>query len=351
MRILVLGGTAFIGPYLVRELAAGGHDLAVFHRGETQAELPAAVAHVRGDRTRLAQSAAALRAFAPEVVVDMTCMGEAPARAVVAAFAGAARRLVLASSMDVYAAYGRLRGMEPSEPEADGTDGTDEDAPLRTVLYPYRGSSIPADGLVDPEHYDKIPAERVVLAASGLEGVVVRLPATYGPGDRQHRFAEWVRRMDDGRPVILLDETVARWRWTHGYVEDVAHGLALAATHPMAAGRVYNVGPAATPTTAERVARVGAAAGWSGRVVALPEPALPAHLRPSIDARHHIAADTSRIRGELSYGEVVAYDEGLRRTIAWERAHPPAWLADPAQARARLGYAAEDRALAEAGAA
>ena len=40
MRVLVIGGTGFIGPYVVRRLVAQGHDVAVFHRGRTQADLP-----------------------------------------------------------------------------------------------------------------------------------------------------------------------------------------------------------------------------------------------------------------------------------------------------------------------
>jgi nucleoside-diphosphate-sugar epimerase len=46
MKIVVLGGNRFIGPYLVRLLAEQGHELTVVHRGETEAELPSAVKHV-----------------------------------------------------------------------------------------------------------------------------------------------------------------------------------------------------------------------------------------------------------------------------------------------------------------
>ena len=41
MKVLVIGGTNFIGPPLVRRLVALGHEVAVFHRGRTQADLPA----------------------------------------------------------------------------------------------------------------------------------------------------------------------------------------------------------------------------------------------------------------------------------------------------------------------
>ena len=68
------------------------------------------------------------------------------------------------------------------------------------------------------------------MGTAGLPGTVLRLPTVYGPGDYQHRLFEYLKRMDDGRPAIPLGEGVASWRWTHGYVEDVALAVVLAVT-------------------------------------------------------------------------------------------------------------------------
>ena len=51
MRILVIGGTGFIGPYVVRRLVSHGHRVAVFHRGESKVELPNKVEHILVDRS------------------------------------------------------------------------------------------------------------------------------------------------------------------------------------------------------------------------------------------------------------------------------------------------------------
>ena len=56
MRFLILGGTRFIGPAIVRLLAAQGHAVAVVHRGESQADLPSSVVRLLGDRKYLAGS-------------------------------------------------------------------------------------------------------------------------------------------------------------------------------------------------------------------------------------------------------------------------------------------------------
>jgi nucleoside-diphosphate-sugar epimerase len=77
-----------------------------------------------------------------------------------------------------------------------------------------------------------------------------------------------------------------------------------------------------------------------GGVVALPAVKLPPHLVLPIHFEQHIEYDTWRLRRELGYEEPVSEEEALDRTIAWERANPPASV-DPAQ----FDYPAEDRAL------
>ncbi|MEM1041020.1 MAG: NAD-dependent epimerase/dehydratase family protein [Bacteroidota bacterium] len=178
--------------------------------------------------------------------------------------------------------------------------------------------------------------EQAVLSAPDLLGTVLRLPAVYGPGDRQHRLRPYLRRMDDGRPAILLSEKQAGWQWTRGYVENVAAAIALAVTDERAAGRVYNIGEATTPTEREWVGQIGAVAGWTGRIVTVPAERLPEPLRPPFDVRYGLATDTSRIREELGYAEPVGRREALKRTIAWERRH---------RDTLPLDYASEDAVL------
>jgi len=332
MRILVIGGTRFIGPPAVRRLVERGHQVAVFHRGESEAELPPEVEHLHGDRARLPEFADVVRRFGPEVALDMAAFTEADAQAAVDAARGVTKRIVAVSSMDVYRAYGRFHGTEPGPPEPVPLS---EDARLRERHYPYRGEG---RGLDD---YEKILVERVVMSSPDIQGTVLRLPMVYGPGDYQHRLFVDLKRMDDGRPAILLAEDVSRWRWTRGYVEDVAAAIALATTDDRASGRVYNVGEADALTYAEWVEALGRAAGWPGRVVGLPRERLPAHLMPpGGDYAQDLVTDTTRIRDELGCAEVASRDEALRRAIDWERAHRPKGKPE------WFDYAAEDAALA-----
>lgn len=350
MRVLLIGGTGFMGPYIARHLLDAGHEVAVFHRGVTEENVPDGVTHLHagareseqaivGWLERLPTFVDAFRAFAPDVALHMLAMRESDAVAAQAALRGIARRLVVISSQDVYRAYGRLIGTEPGEPDPIPLT---EDSPLRAKLYPYRQQPPrPAD---DPrrwmDDYDKIPVERVVLADPALPGTVLRLPAVYGPGDKQHRTFDYLKRMDDGRPAILLPANTAGWRWTRGYVEDVAHAVALAVTNDRAAGRTYNIGEAEALTEAEWVRAIGDAVGWHGDVLSVPPERLPKLLAFDGNTTQQFVSDSSRIRSELGFAEQVPRNEALRRTVAWERAHPP--MERPPDS---FDYAAEDRVI------
>jgi nucleoside-diphosphate-sugar epimerase len=192
------------------------------------------------------------------------------------------------------------------------------------------------------DDYDKIPVEQVVMNAPELPCAVLRLPAVYGPLDKQRRFHTLLKRMDDGREVIALDAAEADWRWTHGYVEDVAHAITLAATDPRSAGHIYNVGEERALTLEQRALAVGGAAGWRGRIARVPVGRLPEAMRFGVNSQQDLVVDTSRIRAELGYREVTPLAEAYVRTVAWERANPVT-QDDPAA----FDYAAEDAALAE----
>jgi nucleoside-diphosphate-sugar epimerase len=340
MRILVIGGTGFIGPPILRRLVERGHEVLAFHRGQTESDLPPAVTHLHGDRERLADHRSELAQFAPEVVLDTRPMTEAHARTMMMTLLGIARRAVVLSSGDVYRAYGLIQGTESGPPDSVPIA---EDAPLRQRLYPYRGETprAPDDPMRWLDDYEKILVERVVMDEPDLPGTVLRLPMVYGPGDDAHRLYPYVKRMDDGRPAILLEEVRSRWRWARGYVEDIAEAVVLAVLNDRAAGRVYNVSEADDMTEAEWVSEVARVVGWRGQVVTAAADRLPPGLRTPGNFAQHLTYDTTRIREELGYAQRLSRVEAIRETVRWERSHPP----DQVDAQ-EFDYATEDSVLA-----
>ena len=335
MRVLVIGGTRFMGPHVVRELVTLGHTVTVFHRSKTEAELPESVDHIHGDRNRLKDFGSEFKRIKPDVVLDMMLLNDTQAHDLASVMLGITKRLVVASSCDVYRQYDLVRGVV-SEPATN--ERTTEDSPLRDRLYPYRNE------IKDKENplyaYDKILVERTVLSAPDLPATILRLPMVYGPRDYQHRFLEFIKRMVDRRPAIILDPQEAEWRITRGYAENCAHAICLAITDPRAAGRIYNVGESMALSQREWIMRLADIIGWRGKVVTLPQDRLPKHQRSEEHWEHHLEVDTTRLRTELGYDEIVDADTALRRTIEWELANR---IPDPEESGQ---YAAEDTALA-----
>ena len=333
MRVLLIGGTGFIGPHVARALQRAGHDVGVFHRPATQRSVSAAsilqdesntqiapITHVTGDRRDLAASVDQLEAFAPDVVVDLILSSGRQARELMKVFRGRARRVVALSSCDVYRACGVLHELEegPLEPLP-----LTEASPLRTTLQTYPPAQIQKLQHVFEwldEEYDKIPVERAILGDPSLPGTVLRLPMVYGPGDALHRFLPVLQRMDRGEPIVL-EEKHAAWRAPRGFVVNVAAAIALAATSPHAGGRIYNVAEPESFSELEWVRQIAAAADWHGNIVVLPAGRAPADAKVPGNLDQHWVVDSTRIRDELGYREPIDRNTAIAQTVAWERAH------------------------------
>jgi nucleoside-diphosphate-sugar epimerase len=335
MRILVVGGTGFIGAPLVQSLWDGGHDVTVFHRGNTEPQFPPDVQHVHSpDAAYPILHFPAELAQDWDVVLHVMLMNAAETQAAMQFFRGRSGRFVVVSSGDVYAAYGRLIGIEPDTTNIPAVQT--EEAPLRSHWYPYgREARGPWGELRD---YDKILVERAVSADPQMPATILRLPMVFGPGDKQRRFARFLQRMIDGRPSIFISESEAKWRATHDYVENVAAAIAHAAVHMDAPHQTFNVGEAATPTMRERLEDFARVAEWRGAIEVLSDYETPPALRPPFPLKNDLVLDTSKIRLKLAFATPVPYDMRLRRTIDWVRAQP----------RLDLDYGSDDR-LAAAG--
>lgn len=339
MRILLIGGNGFIGSRVTRDLRAGGHPVAVLHRS-ADAHPDEGIVRIQGDRNRLSDSLEQLRRFSPQVIVDLILSSGEQARDLMSTACGMVERVIVVSSMDVYRAWGVVHHSEQGLPEPLPLT---EDSPVRTnrKLYPPETIAMMRSifSWLD-ESYDKIAVEEAVLNNSDVAGTVLRLPMVYGPGDPLHRFFSLLKRFADGRSSVLLADDQAAWRGPRGYVENIAHAIALAATLDHPAGRIYNV--CEEPALSELVwqKRIAAQSGWQGEFVVLPRGRTPKHLLQPGNAAQHVVVSSERIRAELGYKEPVDPDEALRRTIAWEQSNPPAMI-DLRQ----FDYEAEDAAL------
>ena len=177
MNLLILGGTGFIGPHLVRHAVAQGHTVTIFTRGRRTADLPASVERLVGDRNG---QLGALEGRRWDAVIDDSATNPEWVRMSTELLKDSGQYL-FTSSTGVYYPY-LTRGVDESV------------APRLEVVDPKDGS----------ETYGvaKAQGERQVQRVFGDRGIVVRPTYIVGPGDTSDRFPYWPVRLARGGDVL-----------------------------------------------------------------------------------------------------------------------------------------------------
>jgi len=179
MRVLILGGTGFIGPHVVRYAMSRGHQITIFTRGRHDGELPDGVTRLTGDRNG---QLGALSGGRWDAVIDDSATNPDWVKQSAAALKDSGRYL-FTSSTGVYYPYLTPKLDESIDPHATMIDPKDQDE---------------AYGV------QKRQCELEVLRVFGNRGLVVRPTYIVGPGDTTDRFPYWVARLPLGGDVLAL---------------------------------------------------------------------------------------------------------------------------------------------------
>jgi 2'-hydroxyisoflavone reductase len=247
MKVLVIGGTLFIGRQLVKELRNAGHDVAVLHRQPNHG-MTLRIENLVADRNdpEAVRQVLAGRRF--EVVYDNVYDWErgttaAQVEATVRACGDRVSRYIFMSSV---AAYG---------------DG----------LNHYEGDALAPDNHADAYVRNKAMTERMLFRLhqkQGLPVVTFRPPYVYGPGNPFYREAFFWDRMRLGRPIIIPGDGHRLMQFA--YVKDLVRALVRAMEVPNAEGEAFNIGDSRPLTQAELVQALAAAANKSVNLVRVP---------------------------------------------------------------------------------
>ena len=320
MRVIVLGGTRFIGRAIVEELAGAGHEILIVHRGNLEPDDMPPVKHLHTERTELPAHRDELAAFQPDAAIDCRALTRADSEVALGALPDGLR-LVVVSSIDVYRAFGAVNEDRETDPVP-----IDEDSPVRSNRYPYRGQM---PGLDD---YDKLDVEDVYLSHGATS---VRLPMVYGEHDYQLREDYILRRVRAGRSGIPIG--AGMWLASRGYVRDVARGVHLMLTTPEAAGQVFNLCEDRTFSMRMWSRMILDAAESDAELVRVADELLPEDLKPTGTMTQHIAASAHKARSMLGW-TTSDPGESLGISVRWHLANPPP--------NPDLDFSADDRALA-----
>jgi 2'-hydroxyisoflavone reductase len=178
MRLLILGGTGFIGPHLVRHAIARGHQVTIFTRGRRDGGLPAGVERLVGDRNGQLQ---ALERGTWDAVIDDSATNPDWVRASTVLLKDRVGRYLFTSSTGVYYPYLQK--------------GLDEKATVRSAFTDANDAS-EAFGV------RKAQCEAITRDTFGDRGLVVRPTYIVGPGDTTDRFPYWPQRLAQGGDTL-----------------------------------------------------------------------------------------------------------------------------------------------------
>jgi nucleoside-diphosphate-sugar epimerase len=180
MRILIIGGTAFVGRYIAQAAVDGGHDVTLFNRGKTGSELFPQATHLAGDRNT---DLSALTDGSWDATIDVCAYFPRQVRSLAATLGQRGGRHVHISSVSAY--------------QTPLPRGYDETAPLLEC-------DDPEADLVTLKNYGGLKAEceRTATELYGPLTSIIRPTYVIGPHDRSGRFTWWVDRIRRGGTVL-----------------------------------------------------------------------------------------------------------------------------------------------------
>jgi len=305
MRILVMGGTRFVGRPLVKRLMGAGHELCLFTRGRNP--VPEGVEHLQGDRGS-AEGLAALQDRPFEVIIDSSGRSLEDTRLVIERTGPPSHRLVYVSSAGVYA---------DSE-----LWPLDEEAPT------------------DPQsrHAGKLETE-AWLREEGIPFTSFRPTYIVGPGNYNPVESWFFDRIVHGRPVPLPGDgsTITQL----GHVSDLATAMARCIEVEAATNRVYNCTGSQGVTFRGLAAAAARACGQDPAAVEIRhfDPAgLDRKARKAFPLRlAHFLTNTDRVRRELAWEPAFDLETTLADSYANDYALRPAGTPDFSGDAALLG--------------
>jgi nucleoside-diphosphate-sugar epimerase len=291
MRLLVLGGTVFLGRHVTAEALHRGHEVTVFHRGRHGAELFPDAEHVLGDR---AGDLAALQGRAWDAAVDTSGYDPADVERSSALDLG---HLVFVSSCNVYPAW-------PAEP-------VDEDSPVWT----------------EGDDYGPLKAECERVAEAAMPGRVasVRAGLICGPHDNIFRVPWWVQRIAAGGDVVAPGDPERAVQLVDA--RDLAAWM-LDLAEQRVAGAFNGTAPAGRTTMGAALEAAVEVTGGGARLHWVPDDVLVAHdVAPWDELPLWLPAQDGA--GTWAVGTERAQAAGLRcRPTAQTVADTWAWLRD-----------------------
>jgi nucleoside-diphosphate-sugar epimerase len=268
MRVLVLGGTGYVGRRITEQLVARGDEVTVVSRGRLQPGILGQVEHLALDRKDRPTFETAFQARHFDAVMDNIAYEREDVESALRAFRGRAGQYIFTSSVAVYDRASLVRPLLESDAVLTQMPGaSDSDA---TAFHPTRGQAYAVG---------KRQAELALVENSAdLPFTALRAPIVVGPDDRTQRIWWFVQRLQGGGPLVIPD-------WGPGrvfqvvFADDLARAFVLAMENPSARCKAYNIAQPDVFSPESWIEALAVALGVRAESVRIPESLLaPAGL-------------------------------------------------------------------------
>jgi nucleoside-diphosphate-sugar epimerase len=252
VRILLVGGTRFLGQELAWRLLAAGHQLTLFNRGTLKDAFGDRVERLTGDRTS-EDFGRLLRGRTFDAAVDFAAYDGKDGRQVVEVLAGRVGHYVVISTGQVYL----VRQGCPTPARETDYDGPLLAEPMDAYdkgQWDYgMGKRALEDALAEAWSLSRFPSTRL------------RIPMVNGPRDHFRRLERYLWRMLDGGPLLLPDGGERRVR--HVFSGSVVQAIAALLGRRDCFGQAYNLAQEETPTLRGLLALLAEVLGAPARLV------------------------------------------------------------------------------------
>ena len=300
MRVIVLGGTGWVGHHITRSFESAGHEVVICSRGEKrtyEAEIPEGVPRIRADKSNEADMA---RVFSGHYDVVVDSVPTDASIELVVKYAKRLKRYLHCSSTGGYAPLPAIPGDE-------------------TMPYDHFMGGWKQKAEVDSQVMD-------VFHRKGFPATVIRPPYITGPGllpidNFGGRREDFITDILECKPLVLPNDGQALLQPIH--VRDLGHAFLLAALSPSAVGQIYNICLEKAVTIAQYLQITAAALDRELTIQYMPVDKMVEQYGDAVNERWlrffatHMCYDIRKAREQIGFQPHCTTEQAIEETARW----------------------------------
>ena len=317
MKILIVGGTRFIGKAIVKQALQKGHDVTLFNRGETNHSFQ--VSHIKGDIKEFVSFKKEIRKQKFDIAIHCIAYTENHAHDLREVFQESNTHIIALSSCDCYEAFqGINRGVDKAELPIK------ESSQLSQMKYYWSDSEAKGD---TANLYDKNLMSDILMEGhkNGEYGLTIfRLPMVYGPEDMQYagRHGSIIQRILDKQKHFLIGAREQCQVFTYGHVDNIAAAIIHSLNQKVCNGKFYNLGEEYSRSRRRWAELYSQLNNWEFEFHVLPDHLLYNEASIKNAPPMHLIINNDRFLTETGFQPPVTLEEAIKSTFQYAREKP-----------------------------